>query len=227
MAHDIDEVIHALKLPEMAALVVLMAEGRKLSNPELGTWIGQKGLEKESRDRLNGWKLIESKLVKRVYWHDLTDRGWLACRQLHRRERPARSGSAGGALSALLCGVDRGLTQQRLSPAEFFWPHEPESGRSPAGVSRTTNPHEADQLVRGAYRQLAAQPGDWVSLADLRDQLAKVAPADVNSALRRLAAQSEVHIVPAANLKSLRQRDRDAALWLGLDYSHLLSIEGR
>ena len=79
--------------------------------------------------------------------------------------------------------------------------------------------------MRGAYARLATQPAAWVTLADLRDALAGLSRSEVDGALRTLARQPGVQLIPVANLKSLEQRDKDAALRLGGDDNHVLSIE--
>ncbi len=227
MTTNIDEIIPQLRVPEIAAMVVLMAQARQVSNPDLTKLTGS-GLDKPNRERLNNWTLIESVEIKRSYWHELTERGWHACRMLHEFPRPGRSGSAGGALYALLAGVDRALGQRRISTPEFFGTDEPGPDTKTAmPTAVNVEPTEVERLIRAAYRELAPTPGDWVGLADLRDRLAAVPRTEVDAALRRLAREPEVHLAPETNLKSLTQRDRDAALWFGLDYSHHLSIEGR
>jgi hypothetical protein len=79
--------------------------------------------------------------------------------------------------------------------------------------------------VRAAYAGLATHPGAWVALADLRAALPGLSRSDVDTALRTMARTTGVQLIPVANLKSLRQRDREAALHLGGEDNHVLAIE--
>jgi len=176
---------------------------------------------------------VESRKAGNVYVHQLTEKGWGACRELLRAERPARAGSAGGALFALLAGMDRALFRRRLSLADFFAP--PETGidasdtDSAPATATGADPASAaalDSAVRAAYRKLAKEPAGWVGLAALRGELAQFDRAETDEALRRIALTPGAHLIPVANLKSLTQADRDAALSLGGEDNHALSIEG-
>jgi hypothetical protein len=75
--------------------------------------------------------------------------------------------------------------------------------------------------IRDAYRRLAARPGAWVSLTELRSQVD--APAQlVNDVLRELERRPDVNLVPESNQKTLTQQDRDAAVVIGGQAKHLL-----
>jgi hypothetical protein len=63
-----------------------------------------------------------------------------------------------------------------------------------------------------------------VGLAALRERLADVDRGAVDSALRAMARQHDVRIIPVANTKSLTDRDRDAALRIGMEDNHTLAI---
>jgi hypothetical protein len=225
---SVDSALPKLSLPAIASLIVLMAEARELTNTELAEISGFT-LTGPARQSLNDLKFVESRKVGRVYAHQLTEQGWRACRDLLRAERPARAGSAGGALFALLAGMDRALDRQRLSLADFFAPPEAGIDGSAAEVASATAPASADALdsaVRDAYRKLAKEPAGWVGLAALRGELGGFGRAETDEALRRIALSPGAHLIPVANLKSLTQADRDAALSLGGEDNHALSIEG-
>lgn len=207
-----------LSLPEISALVVLMAEAREVSNPELKELTGIT-ITGPVRKRLVDLKLVEGrKGAKGAYSHQLTDHGWRMCGALLSAERPARAGSAGGAMFALLGGLQRNLARLRMSPGDFF------VGRLEAeGVAESQG--NAVSQVRAAYQRLARVPGDWVSLADVRNLLGTLSREDVDQALRELAVQPKVHLIPVANLKSLSARDHSAALRLGGEDNHAIKIE--
>lgn len=89
-----------------------------------------------------------------------------------------------------------------------------------------------DDRIRAAYRHLlhdlGAQPGDYVSLTDLRPYIGGHRP-HVDEALRRMgrgnyAGPGQVHLTPDSNQKTLSQLDRAEAVILGDQANHLLSI---
>jgi hypothetical protein len=82
-----------------------------------------------------------------------------------------------------------------------------------------------EQRIRAAYRKLATEPAGWVSLADLRDQLADIPRAELDTALKWMAVQPGVRLIPVANQKSLSTRDREAALRFGGEDNHAFAIE--
>ena len=217
----IESPLPKLKIGEIASLIVLMSEARELSNTELGQISGFT-LTGPARIKLNELKYVESRKVGRTYSHQLTDQGWRACRDLWRAERPVRAGTAAGALFALLTGLDRGLARNRLSLADFF--AEPVLRPEPGDP---VTAEELDEAVRAAYALLAKEPGEWVGLAALRAELGRFDREQLDGGLRRLAMAPDVHLIPVANLKSLTQADRDAALSLGGEDNHALSIESR
>ena len=84
----------------------------------------------------------------------------------------------------------------------------------------------ADQMmIRTAYRSLAKNTGEWIGLAALRDELCSLDCGEVDQALRAMVAQPDVNIIPVANMKSLTQADRDAALRLGGEDNHAMRIK--
>lgn len=87
------------------------------------------------------------------------------------------------------------------------------------------SPAEVDDRIRIAYAKLATEPAGWVSLADLRGLLGDVPRPDVDGALKRIAVQSGVRLIPIANLKSLSAQDREAAVRFGGEDNHAIAIE--
>jgi len=82
-----------------------------------------------------------------------------------------------------------------------------------------------EQRIRAAYARIATEPAGWVSLADLRDQLADIPRAELDTALKWMAVQPGVRLIPVANQKSLSTRDREAALRFGGEENHAFAIE--
>src|SRR5262249_7404189 len=69
-----------------------------------------------------------------------------------------------------------------------------------------------EERIRAAYRNLATEPAGWVSLADLRELLADIPRQELDTALKWMAVQPGVRLIPVANQKSLSTREHDAAL---------------
>jgi hypothetical protein len=85
-------------------------------------------------------------------------------------------------------------------------------------------PRDAADTIRAAYHDLALVPGEWVGLADLRERLGDLDRTAVDAALRGMLGQPGVRIIPVANSKALQARDRAAALRIGDEDNHALSI---
>ncbi|CAJ64141.1 MULTISPECIES: hypothetical protein [Frankia] len=81
-----------------------------------------------------------------------------------------------------------------------------------------------EAAIRAAYASLAAGPYDWVRLAKVRPLLGGTAKAQVDRALRRMARQPDVRVVPDEDQKSLNAADRAAAVRIGEHDNHLLLI---
>ena len=193
-----------LTLRERATLLALMAEARELTNAELRAVAGFT-LDGRPRRRLNEQKLVTSRKVGRSFTHELTDDGWAWCREELAVRRPERAGYGGGALYALLAGLDRYLARSGLQLSDAFRP-------------------DVEKQVRAAYARLG-RPGDWVALAQLREQLPDVPRPALDAELERLAALPGVHVRAASDQKALTEDDHAAAVRFGGDDRHLLMIE--
>lgn len=224
-----------LSLPEISALIALMAEAKEVSNPELQERYGFT-LTNPERKRLNDLKLVDSWKVGRSFTHVLTDLGWARLAEEIRAgiPMPKGSGSAGAALRALLTALQRFMdrTDQRLF--EIFAPEESgaatpvptaesEPPAPPAG-SEHEEPKSIEERIRAAYARLARKPGAWVSLTELRPLLGEVDRDEVDETLRRMNRLSDVNLVPESNQKVLSPQDREAAVLIGDQDKHLISI---
>ncbi|MPZ82949.1 MAG: hypothetical protein GEV28_22145 [Actinophytocola sp.] len=189
-------------------MLALLGEARELSNPELYRLHGLR-LDGKERRYLNDLGLVESRKVGRSFVHELTDRGWRWCADELTAGRPPRAGSLGNALYAVLAGLSRHLERAERGLADLFHPEE-------AGT--------LDDRIRAAYDELAKEPGDWISLTALRRDLNGASRTKVDEALRRLNQDPKVNLAPDDDQRSLTQADRDAALRIGGENNHLLSI---
>lgn len=194
-----------LTLSERCVLLVLMAEARELTNAELFAIAGIK-LDGQYRRHLNELDLVVSTKVNRAFVHELTDRGAVWCAAELGRERPARSGYAGGALYAVLAGLRRHLDDTGSALADIFQP-------------------DVQGQVATAYTELTQGRGTPIRLTVLRERLATLSRGEMDRALELLARRNGVHIHAEADQKTLTEQDRAAAVVLGGTPRHLFAIE--
>ncbi len=204
----------AYGIPERAVMIALMALNREALNSELKRRY-RLDVRKPARERLNRDGLLQSRSQGRKgFAHELTDAGWAwAVAELDAQEVPPRAGSAGGALYALLNGLKVALDARGMVIQELFAPAAP----GPAASLRDG--------IRRAYRSLASRPWDWVELRDLRAQLGDWPRREVDLELTRMFREKDVNLTLHEDRGRLTQADRDAALRLGVDDMHLISME--
>jgi hypothetical protein len=107
----------------------------------------------------------------------------------------------------------------QFTPTETFFPDRP----SDDAVAADTRDLEAE--IRNAYARLADEPGNTVSLSDLRAALPDhFDRAAVDAALYKLAAHSDVYLTPRTDQKLADEPTQQAALPLGGNYSHEVRI---
>jgi hypothetical protein len=209
---------------ESAVLIVLLAEGRDISNKELKERFGMT-LTGKSREKLNGQGLVKSWKVGRAYMHRLDDAGWDRCTQPLNFASP-RARALGAALSTLFAAVHRDLVRTNRSLAMAFASEStPVATDSPAAEpAPVASPSELIDFIRVAYKARAQAPGDWVNIADIRDELGVVDRQQLDAALKQLEQEPDVNIVPQANEKALSERTRQAAVIIGRQPKHFIAI---
>jgi hypothetical protein len=84
----------------------------------------------------------------------------------------------------------------------------------------------AASIVAG-YGALASEPGEFVRLAELRQWLTAVPRAALDAALGEMYQSQRINLIPQSNQRALSAADREAALRIGDEYKHLISIERR
>ena len=203
----------AYGIPERAAMIALMALNKETPNSELKRRYGI-DVRKPTRVKLNRAGLLQSRsLGRKGFAHELTDAGWAWAAAELDAPVPPRAGSAGGALYALLNGLKVALDARGMVIQELFAPPAPK----PPGSLR--------DRIRQAYRSLASRPWDWVELRDLRAQLGDWPRREVDLELVRMFRKKDVNLTLHEDRRRLTQADRDAALRLGVDDMHLISME--
>lgn len=196
---------------DISALLTLMAVAREIDNTELEEVTGIR-ITGDVRRRLNDLGLVTStRLGNKPYVHDLTDKGWVRCRSEFTAERPARPGYYGYAFFAVLNSLDRFLNREDRQLADVFQPETGDSG--------------LETQIRAAYRKLAPRPGEPVRLAKLRPLLNGAPKEEVDAVLATLGRKQIVTLTPNPNGKDVTAEDRAAAVRIGGDENHMISIE--
>ncbi|RSM86072.1 hypothetical protein DMH04_15520 [Kibdelosporangium aridum] len=198
-----------LGLPHRAILLALMAEAREVSNTELkNRW--NLTMTKPYRDVLKAEGLIVTDEETRPFRHELTERGWKWCADELSADIPARAGSVGAALYAVLSGVNRYLDREGLALSDLF--------------KAETEITDLEDRIRRAYERLADRPKAWVRLKDLRPLLGNAPRDAVDEVLRQMDGTSDVTIIPDADQKNLTAEDRAAAVRIGNEDNHQMAI---
>ena len=209
-----------LTVRQRAVLFALLGEARPVANPELEQLIGVR-LDGADRRQLNARKYVESTKVGRAYTHELADAGWRWCAQELAAPPGERAGSLERAHYKVFRLFARYLDAAGLTLADIAAPAQdaPDAPGPQADLAAS---------IETGYRSLAATAGDFVSLRDLRLRLAEQddrARPDVDAALTTMFTAQRINLIPQSNQQALSDADREAALRIGGEYKHLISIE--
>lgn len=221
-----------LTLVERCVLINLMAKAAPLQQSYLINVAGLTGLKAPHRRNLEARGLIE--VTEKPITLELTDKGWKAAKAELSNEPPKGAGTAGATLYTVLDFVRRLIDHSGVQADDLFRmqfkPNDIAAAITPPGaVAASDNGNGASQLdvatrIRQAYQELTDQPGDFVMLAALRAKLADLPSTDLDTALIQLNQDPDVQIVPESNQKVLRAAERDAAVSIGNQLRHLISI---
>lgn len=236
---------------DRVVLLALMALNEEVPGPVLKERAGFT-LERATRQRLNTLKLVHSTKRGRAFWHELTDDGWAWCWAEMSRPAPARSDGGTRSLYTVLAGLRRFLEHADLHLSDVFglpddpdpdgpdhhdpYAHDPYADDPDADSPYPDSPYPGagtgdrdgpplDDRLRTAYRLLAVEPGDWVSLTEVRRLVRDAPRAAVDDALRRLDGSPDVHLVPETDQRRLTPADRAAAVRIGSRDRHLLKVD--
>ncbi len=238
-----------LSFSATCALLILMAEDREMSNPELKEKYGVTITGKE-RTTLNEGRFVTSRRAGRSFSHVLTDKGWHHASELVRDGiGTPGTGFAAAAVKALVGNLQRHIARSENSLAEIFGreedlvpantgepvaePPASEPAAAPIAIAETpaasvpasaSASDDIETMIRKAYAQLADKPNAWVSLTRLRPLLGDAPRDEVDATFRRMIGLPDVRLVPWENQKTLTQADRDAAVVIGDQPKHRILI---
>jgi hypothetical protein len=203
---------------QRSVLLILMAEARELPNAHLTNHYRVE-LKKGLRDDLVRRGLIKVRLERSRVHFELTERGWFWCSEEDGTEVPSGMGHGGAVAYAMLAGLQRNLRHLgRATVSELFARlDEPVVAGEPV-------PTDIEAQIRKAYQELATGPSASVKLADLRGLLGGVARSDVDRALIEMNRLPDVSIVPESDQKLLTDQDRAAAVQIGNQDKHLITV---
>jgi hypothetical protein len=210
-----------LSIPERTALLALMTLVQEASNPDLKARYGFT-IEKHVRERLFelGYIIAAQTGPHRSFQFELTDEGWRRCREELAEAAPQGANRGYRVLYGVLRCMDIYMTNSGLKMSDVFLiAGDDHSSTSPPGMP------DVEERIRAAYQTLAVRPSAWVSLTRLRATLSELPRHDVDEALRRMYLQPRVYLIAEANQKTLSEADRAAAIRIGGENKHLLSIE--
>jgi hypothetical protein len=208
-----------LSIPERAALFALMTFVDEVANPDIQVRYGF-SINGKIRMRLerDGYLTTRRDAGRpgRPFVHQLEDKGWRWCRDELGTAPTSQIPKAYRLLYGVLNSIDLYLRRSGCTMADFFAVAGPAA--DPDG------PAAVEDRIRSAYHDLVAEPSGWVGLRRLRERLADVPRADVDAALLRLGLGPDVYLEREMNQKSLTDEDWAAAIRVGGEPKHLLSI---
>jgi hypothetical protein len=217
-----------LTVRQRAVLFALLGEARQVANPELEQLIGVR-LDGADRRLLNARKYVESAKVGRAYVHELSDAGWRWCAQELGSSPGERASSLERAHYRVFGLFARHLDAAGLTLADIAGPTPGAPASTAANAANDANAANAaadlTALIETGYRSLAAKAGEFVSLRELRLRLTDRTRPDVDAALTAMFTAQRVNLIPQSNQQALSDADREAALRIGGEYKHLISIE--
>jgi hypothetical protein len=200
-----------LSTPARQALVALMLHVTEASNPDLRK-LYHVTIDKSARDQLTREKLITwQKGLRGAIFHELTDQGWVRGRD----ELTAAPPAGAGAAWHLLYGTFRHLYDLMINNGYQL---------SDVFAAEDPGPRSVQDRIRQAYGELAGEPGALVSLARLRDELRDIPRKSLDEALLELDRQRAIQLDPDPNRKALSDRAKAAAIPLGGEDMHLITI---
>jgi hypothetical protein len=201
----------ALSTPARQALVALMMHVTEASNPDLRK-LYRVTIDKTARDQLTGGKLITwKKGLRGAIFHELTDDGWARGRDELTLAPPDGVGAAWHLLYGTFRHLNGLMIKNGYQLADVFAHADP-------------GPRLVEDRIRQAYGELAAEPGELISLARLREELPDIPRKSLDAALLELDRQRAIQLEPDPHRIALTDRAKAAAIPLGGEDMHLITI---
>jgi hypothetical protein len=201
----------ALSTPARQALVALMLHVTEASNPDLRK-LYRVTIDKSARDQLTREKLITwKKGLRGAIFHELTDQGWVRGRDELTLAPPEGVGAAWHLLYGTFRHLDGLMIKSGYQLSDVFARKDP-------------GPLSIEDRIRQAYGELAGQPGALVSLARIRDELPDIPRKSLDDALLDLNRQRVIQLEPDPHRIALSDRAKAAAIPLGGEDMHLITI---
>ncbi|GAA1691348.1 hypothetical protein GCM10009830_43880 [Glycomyces endophyticus] len=201
-----------LSQDQLDKLIALSSFGGSASNTQLGqryrfTLTGKKRTALEE----SGYISSTRKSGRDPFLHELTKKGKDLCRNAL-RSGPDPEASLGHRIDQ---GMFEHLTKLLAANGLDIF----DSLTSQAELEAATR-----EGLSTVYFMLASKPGAWVSLTDLRAKLASVERESLDRLLHDLHVAEEVTLIPEENRRSITADDRAAAVRIGGEDRHLISI---
>lgn len=147
---------------------------------------------------------------------DLSPRERKVLLALLAQERPVSNAELASRAGLRLQGAER----RRLNDLGLV-----ESVRRGRGFVHELSEAGTESLITASYDTLAPARGEFVGLRELRAGLPGAARPRVDRALKEMYAAQRVNLVPRSNQRALSDADREAAIRLGGEHKHMISIE--
>jgi hypothetical protein len=205
-------------VPEFNLLLSLVHLRGSGSTAKVKLAFGTYEPKKDEKDGLSEKGLITVTKVGRSQVWELTDAGWRSARELLAEPAPAKiTNRTARVLWAIIRDFSAHMERNKIELADVY-PDEPVDEPEPESLG--------DRIL-ASYRELSGDPANWVPLLALRERLDGVDRSEVDKSLVELHAAREIELIPESNQKTLSDDDREAAIWLGGEFRHLIGIEVR
>lgn len=223
--------VKSLGIPERATLLFLAVRGGQIVASQLKPSFGVQ-LKKSQRTRLVERGLISVEKEGRSFLLSLSEEGWRFLDELGAEPPPTRW-SGDKALFALLAALaERGHKLRGLlgndddaSGKEEADPKLAPIVDRPDSLATDSKPPTLGARVASAYRELAREPRDWVSLTRLRAVLSDVGRGELDETLHAMRTSRMIILTLEEDRSRLTREDRAAALTVGSDSMHYLSMD--
>jgi hypothetical protein len=204
-------------VPEFNLLLALVHLRGSGTTAKVDAAFGPYEPKKDEKDGLSAKGLITIRKVGRAQVWELTDSGWRTAEELLVKPAPAKmSNRTARILWAVIGDLSRHMERTSVRLADVYSAEpEPEDEPDPATLG---------ERIVAAFQELAGDDPDWVPLLALRERLDGEDRAEVDKALTELHSVREIELIPESNQKTLTDADREAAIWLGGEYRHLIGI---